>query len=131
MKAVIILTLIISIWQRYWVWTIVNIFGLLLGGFVGGIMGHSSIKNRDKISDQPRIEIATGIAGSLIGAFIGVSSAGIYREIFEIRSRWHKIPSHLRLPGISFAIGLGIFVYQVVWQLFLLLLSKQKNKVSH
>jgi hypothetical protein len=78
-------------------------FGILLGGAVGGIMGYSTSKGTKKNSEIA--DEAYGVAGSFLGITLGWSVASIYKNFYEIRSNWHRVPSNLRIPFVSGLIG--------------------------
>lgn len=89
-------------------------FGILIGGFVGGVMGYSAIKNRHKIPEKPELNAAAGLAGAIFGAVIGGTSGRTYKEIYGIRAHWHKIPPHLRLPGILVSFGTSFVIVRAL-----------------
>lgn len=83
------------------------IFGLITGASVGSTILYSVFANRDnldKLPDKPESKIAAGLAGSLVGGSIGGAFGSIYKNFFEIRSNWNRIPPQLRLPLIITAI---------------------------
>jgi hypothetical protein len=101
-------------------------FGVLLGGFVGGVMGYSTIKNRHKIPDKPELSVAAGMAGAIFGATIGGMSARTYKDFYEIRAHWHKIPPRWRLPGIVISFGVAFVLIRALSYLLSRILPKPK-----
>jgi hypothetical protein len=89
-------------------------FGVLLGSFVGSVMGYSVLKNRHKLPDNPDMSAPAGLAGAIFGATLGWASARTYKDFYEIRSYWHKVPRHLRLPGIAASFGVAAIIVRAL-----------------
>lgn len=87
-------------------------FGVMVGGSIGASILYSAFVNRDnlnKLPSKPESKIAAGLAGTLVGGVIGGAMGSVYRNFYEIRSNWNRIPSEMRLPlvitGILASIG--------------------------
>lgn len=39
---------------------------------------------------------AIGMAGTIFGGVIGFSAGSLYKDMYEIRSDWHRVPPLLR-----------------------------------
>ena len=101
-------------------------FGVLLGSFVGSVMGYSVIKNRHKLPDKPDMSAPAGLAGAIFGATLGWASAKTYKDFYEIRSYWHKVPPYLRVPGIAASISVAVIVVRALGYIFSRILPKSK-----
>ena len=71
-------------------------------------MGYSTSKHR-KTNSQFADE-AYSIAGTFLGVTFGWTSASIYRNYYEIRSNWHRVPSKWRIPSVTGIIGMSIIL---------------------
>ena len=83
-------------------------FGILLGGSIGGIMGYTTSKHRK--TNSPFADESYGIAGTFFGVILGWTSASIYKNFYEIRSNWHRVPQKWRLPSITGVVGISIIL---------------------
>lgn len=101
-------------------------FGILLGSFVGGVMGFNAIKNRHKIPDVPEMAVPAGLAGGILGATTGWASAKIYKDFYEIRSYWHKVPTRFRFPVIVVSFGTVFILFRALGYIFSCILPKPK-----
>ncbi len=101
-------------------------FGILLGTFVGSVMGFNSIKNRHKIPDIPEMAVPAGLAGGILGATTGWASAKIYKDFYEIRSYWHKVPTLFRFPAIIASFGMVFILFRALGYIFFRILPKPK-----
>jgi len=101
-------------------------FGILSGGFIGGVMGYAAMKNRHKFPEKPEVSLATGLAGAVFGAIMGGTSAQIYKQVYELRSGWHKIPPRLRLPGLAVSFGLSYLAIKTLGYIISHILPKPK-----
>lgn len=102
-------------------------FGVLVGGFIGGTLAHGFIKNQDKIKEIPNINAAAGITGAIFGATIGGTEYRIYKDIYEIRSGWHKVPSHLRIPILAGSFGIVVIAFRALGYIYSRFPSTQKK----
>ncbi len=102
-------------------------FGILLGGFVGGALGYGITKNHDKLPNTPAMPAAGGVAGTIFGAIMGWASASTYKDLFEIRAYWHKIPPHLRVPGVVVSVGGATLITRALSYMLSRLLPKPKR----
>jgi hypothetical protein len=89
-------------------------FGVLSGGFIGGIMGYSTMKNFHKFPEKPELNLGAGVAGVVFGATTVGTFAYVYKQLYEIRSSWHKIPPRLRLPGIAVSLELSFVIVKLL-----------------
>jgi hypothetical protein len=80
-------------------------FGTLLGSTVGGILAYAIARNRSKLPDNPETNAVIGMTGAFFGGTLGFSAGSTYKNVYEIRSGWHRVPAILRIPIIvgSFA----------------------------
>lgn len=101
-------------------------FGVLLGGFVGSTLGYGITKNYNKLPKTPATPAASGVAGGLFGAIIGWSSAATYKDFYEIRAYWHKIPKHLRVPGVIASVTGSILITRALGYVLSRILPKPK-----
>jgi len=101
-------------------------FGILLGGFVGSTLGYGIIKNYDKLPSTPAMPAAGGVAGGIFGAIIGWSSASTYKDFYEIRAYWHKIPKYLRVPGVIASVGATALITRALSYVLSRILPKAK-----
>lgn len=101
-------------------------FGVLLGGFVGSTLGYGIIKNYDKLPSTPAMPAAGGVAGGIFGAVIGWSSASTYKDFYEIRAYWHKIPKHLRVPGVITSVVGSVLITKALGYVLSRILPKPK-----
>lgn len=85
-------------------------FGTLLGSTVGGLLAFAIAKSRSKLPDNPETNAAIGMAGAFFGGTLGLSAGSIYKNIYEIRSDWHKVPPIMRVPLVvgSFAFAAAV-----------------------
>ena len=102
-------------------------FEVLLGGFVGSTLGYGIIKNYDKLPSTPAMPAADGVAGGFFGAVIGWSSASTYKDFYEIRAYWHKIPKHLRMPGLVASVGGAALITRALSYILARILPKPKR----
>lgn len=73
-------------------------FGVIVGGSAGASLAYSIFSNKDKLPNKPESKIATGIAGLLVGGLMGGAMGSVYKDFYEIRSNWNRIPPKMRLP---------------------------------
>lgn len=72
-------------------------------------MGYSTSKATKKNTDIA--DEAYGVVGSFLGITFGWSAASVYKNFYEIRSNWHRVPSIFRIPIVGGLIGF-FFVIQ-------------------
>lgn len=99
-------------------------FGVLLGGFIGGSMGYFTSKHR-KTNSQFADE-GYGIAGTFLGVTFGWTSASIYRNYYEIRSNWHRVPQKWRIPSVTGVIGMSIILTRALSYILRRIAPKKK-----
>lgn len=85
-----------------------GLFGTLAGGVTSGMIGYAFSKNQDKLTENNPLFI--GIASGIFGGILGGSAGNIYRDFFELRSSWYKVPQNRRFPVIVGAISLILVV---------------------
>jgi hypothetical protein len=102
-------------------------FGVLLGGFVGSTLGYGITKNYDKLPKTTELPATSSVAGGLFGAIIGWSSAATYKDFYEIRAYWHKIPKHLRVPGVVASVAGSILITKALGYVLSRILPKPKS----
>ncbi|HAX71007.1 MAG TPA: ATP-binding protein [Anaerolineales bacterium] len=99
-------------------------FGVLLGGVVGGIMGYSTAKHRP--DNNQNSNESYGIAGTIFGVTLGWTSASIYRNYYEIRSNWHRVPPKWRIPSVTGIIGISIILTRALSYILRRIAPKKK-----
>lgn len=99
-------------------------FGVLLGGVVGGIMGYSTAKHRP--DNNQNSNESYGIAGTIFGVTLGWTSASIYRNYYEIRSNWHRVPPKWRIPSVTGIIGMSIILVRALSYILRRIAPKKK-----
>lgn len=102
------------------------LFGVLLGSSVGSILGYNIIKNKNKLPDTAEMSVSAGLAGAIFGGVVGGVSGQTYKDFYEIRSRWHKIPSRLRLPLIVASFSVAAVLFRALNYIFSRILPKSK-----
>jgi hypothetical protein len=96
MKIVIILTLLISLWQRQWIWVIGSLIGILIG-FV------PAIRHMDYKFTLPwEIEI-------LIASVFALNMGGI------LLNAYYMIPGYALLTQLLFSILIAFFAFAIIY----------------
>lgn len=95
-KIVIILTLIISIWQKYWIWVIVNTVGLLIG------LIPTILQKNVKFTLPWSIEL-------LIASVFGLNMVGI------LLNAYNTIPGFDLITQIMFSILVAFFSFAIIY----------------
>jgi hypothetical protein len=96
MKIVIITTFIISIWQKYWIWAIFSVVGVLIG-FIPALL-HKDIK----FTLPWTVEI-------LIASVFGLNMIGI------LLNAYNTIPGFDSLIQIMFSILVAFFAFAIIY----------------
>lgn len=88
-----------------------DIFGAIIGGSMGGLMAYTVSSNYEKITHYDSVtkkNKSLGFVGLITGGIVGGSIGSSYKNFYQIRSGWNRVPPAMRLPLISITIS---FVY--------------------